>query len=456
MLAAMTSACSPDASFQKAYSSIDRARGPDKLIADLLRLDQEYPDRFPLKHDIGLLLLQNGDPVSAGPYLSRALTLSGGRRTASEISTLYGGLAIVAYANRDFPKSVEFGKKALNEKTPEADPFGFITGRALLAQNKQKEALEYLDAAWAKARPSMSPEDYRAYARALEAAGRSADVVAVLAAFEASYPYEPGLGLMQSAAYERLGDFDAAVLCAFKEAEYGTAYGASRAADVKKNLGALGRKLDDKVFNPSGKGKTALAAVSAFARKDWKTAGQQFEQRKGMDPFEKYMLLSAYIEAGRAGAPDMEAYAELMPSMRSLPPYFYRLYLGLKALATQNTDRLADILETAINLSPRTEAAREYRTQLAVLLGLSAAEGARLATRAELTAAADKAATTGESSLLDPLVATLEWKDNRTTLMAVGILRAFAKDARHRPYFIDAAKSSTGRKKERLTYILAS
>src|SRR5208282_3070189 len=134
--------------------------------------------------------------------------------------------------------------------------------------------------------------------------------------------------------------------------------------------------------------------------------------------------LSASIESRHATASDMDAYASLMPSLRSLPPYFYRLFLGLNNLAGHSPDSLADLLESAINLAPRAEASRAYRKDLAVTLGLAPADGTRLLTKAELTTAADKAAATGESSLLEPLVATLELKDNRTTLMAVGILRA--------------------------------
>lgn len=445
-----------DGAFEKAYSSVDRAHGVEKLVADLVRIDQAYPDRFKLKHEIGMVYLQKGDPASAGPYLKRALALGERGRSASEQATLFGGLAIVSYSNQDYAQAVEYGKKALQVKSEQAAPFGFITGRALLAQDRQKEALEYLDGAWTKASTSMSSEDYRAYARALEAAGRSADLIAVLDRFEASSPYEPGLGLMQSAAYERLGDFDGAVLCAFKEAQYGEAYGAARASDIQKNLAVLGRKLDDRRFNPDGKGKAALEAVSAFARKDWTAASRLLEQRDAAKPFEKYLLLSTRIELKRATAADMDAYAALMPSLRSLPPYFSRLSIGLRNTASQGGDRLADILETAINLAPRAEAAAGYRRDLASALGLSPSDGSRLLTRAELSTAADKAAATGESTLLDPLVGTLELKDNRTTLLAVGILRAFAKDARHRPWFIDKSRAAAGRTKERLEYILAN
>ncbi len=455
-IAALMSSCAGDAAFKKAYAAINRSNGIDKLIADLVRIDQEFPDRFQLKHEIGMLCLQKGDPGSAAPYLQRAYALAGNRMKTSDRATLYGGLAIVSYSRGEYPKAVEYGRKALSVKTDAAAPFGFITGRALLAEDKQKEALEYLDAAWGKAKASMSMEDYRAYARVLESAGRYSDLVAVLDSYESAYPYEPGLGLMQSAAYERLGDFDSAVLTAYKEAEYGGAYGAAKVKDIQNNLLALGRKLDDKAFNPAGKGKSALEAVTAFARQDWSTAARLLEQRNGTGTFEKYLLLSARIESKRAAPADIDAYAALLPHLRSLPPYFHRLYLGLSGLPNQSSDKLADVLETAINLAPHVEAAGTYRKELAGVLGLSPADGARLMTRAELSAAAEKAAATGESTLLDPLLATLELKDNRTTLIAVGILRAFAKDARHRPYFIDKKNTSAGRTRERLEYILSN
>ncbi len=419
-------------------------------------MDQEYPDRFRLKREIGVLYLQKGDPVSAEPFLRRARALAGAAITPSEKATLLGGLAIVSYARGEYAQAVQLGRQALSVQADESAVFGFITGRALLAEGKNKEALECFDTAWGKAKASMVREDYRAYARVLESAGRYADLIAVLDSYEESFPYEPGLGLMQSEAYEHLGDFDGAVLSAFKEAEYGAAYGAARSSDIQKNLAALGRKLDDKAFNPVGKGKAVLQAVTAFAREDWTAAAKVLEERQGTQIFEKYLLLSARIEMKHAAPSDVDAYAALLPSLRSLPPYFYRLYLGLKSLSGVSTDRLADFLETAIDLAPISDSARTYRKDLAEVLGLSASEGSRVLTKVELSAVAEKAAATGEPSLLDPLIGTLDLKDNRSTLMAVGILRAFAKDARYRPFIIDRSKKSAGRARERLDYILAN
>jgi len=456
VVVALTASCSGDAAFRKAYAAVDRSHGIDRLVSDLVRVDQEFPDRFQLKQEIGMLRLQKGDPDSAAPYLQRAYALAGNRVQGAEKATLYGGLAIVSYSRGDYSNAVEYGRTALSVKVAVAAPFGFITGRALLAEGKQKEAMEYFDAAWTSAKDSMCMEDYRAYARLLEAAGRHADLVAVLDSYEGTYPYEPGLGLMQSAAYERLGDLDAAVLAAFKEAEYGSAYGASKPAEIQSNLSALGRKLDDTAFNPSGKGKAALEAVTAFARRDWISAARLLEKRNWTGAFERYLFLSSRIETKHATSADMNAYTALLPHLRSLPPYFYRLYLGLKGLPDQSSDRMADVLETAINLAPRSESASAYRKELAAVLGVGQSDSARLMTRAELSAAADKAAGTGESALLDPLVTTLELKDNRTTLFAVGILRAFAKDARHRSFIIDKCRTAAGRTKERLAYILAN
>ena len=419
-------------------------------------MDQEYPDRFRLKREIGVLYLQKGDPISAEPFLRRAQALAGAAITPSEKATLFGGLAIVSYARGEYPQAVQLGRQALSVQADESAVFGFITGRALLAEGRNTEALEYFGVAWGKAKASMVREDYRAYARALESVGRDADLIPVLDSYEALFPYEPGLGLMQSEAYEHLGDFDGAVLSAFKEAEYGAAYGAARSSDIQKNLAALGRKLDDKTFNPVGKGEAVLRAVTAFVREDWTTAATVLEERRGTQTFEKYLLLSARIEKKHASPSDVDAYAALLPSLRSLPPYFYRLYLGLKSLSGVSADKLADLLETAVNLAPGADGARAYREELAGVLGLSTSEGSRILTKAELSSAAEKAATTGEPALLDPLIGTLDLKDNRSTLMAVGILRAFAKDVRYRPFIIDRSKRSAGRTRERLDYILAN
>jgi tetratricopeptide (TPR) repeat protein len=458
-LSVMSSSCSGSEAFDKAYAAAKNQPSADAVLAALIRLDQEYPDRFIVKYEIGLLLLGKGDTFSAEPFLKRAADLFGRGSDKDKKASTYGGLALIAYSRGDYKKAEEFGRKAMAVGAPKARGFGFITARSLLGQGKGDEAMKLFDASWADERDGLSRDDYRAYARTLQSAGRNADLVKVLDAYQATFAYEPGSGLMQSSAFESLGDFDSAVFAAFKEVEYGRAFGVVSASDVKKNLAALEKKLDDKSFNPEGKGKAALEIVTAFAREDWATVVSSFAKLRVIDPdpFRVYMRLSALIESKKASPSDVEGYKALLPSFKALPTYYHRVFLGMGGIASgAATDNRLAPLEMAIDLSPKTELAASWRKELAAAAGIPAADAAKLLTRKEISGTAERAAGSGEMSVLAPLVGMLELKDNNYTLMAAGVLRAFAKDARYRSYFVDKARASSGRLKERLEYVLSN
>ena len=147
-LSAMTSSCSGDDAFDKAYAAAKAQQSVDGMLTALIRLDQEYPDRFILKHEIGLLFLEKGDPPSAEPFLKRAVDLFGKGSDKDKRADTYGGLALIAYSRNEYPKAEEYGRKALAIGTPKAKAFGFITARALLGQDKKAEALKLFDASW--------------------------------------------------------------------------------------------------------------------------------------------------------------------------------------------------------------------------------------------------------------------------------------------------------------------
>ena len=242
--------------------------------------------------------LQKGEPASAGLYLKRALAL-GGRRTASEEATLFGGLAIVSYADRDYAQAAEYGKKALLVKTEQAAPFGFITGpRAPGAREAEGRAA--IPGRSRGRRQGLDVHgDYRAYARVLKRAKAATSISSrCWIGSSPPAPTSPASGLMQSAAYERLGDFDGAVLSAFKEAA-GTARHTVLPdhRDIQSNLAALGRKLDDKSFNPDRKGKDALDAVRPSRVRTGLIASRLLDRERRRRPFEKY-LLSPPVSSG--------------------------------------------------------------------------------------------------------------------------------------------------------------
>lgn len=153
----------------------------------------------------------------------------------------------------------------------------------------------------------------------------------------------------------------------------------------------------------------------------------------------------------------MESYKALLPSFKVLPTYYHRVFLGMGGLTpgVPMDNRIAP-LEAAVDLASGNDLAVAWRKELAAAAGLQAADAAKLLTRKEISDTANRAAASGEMVTLAPLVAMLELKDNNYTMMAMGVLRAFAKDARYRQFFVDKSRASSGRLKERLEYVLAN
>ena len=206
-----------DQSFARSYESAIKAKTGQELFDELRRLDQAYPNQLKLKIDLGARSLASGDMKGAHAYLDRGEKLLGIFSDARLKYTLFTDQAELRLRESDYKASVSYAAKAL--AASKADELGVIFTKAK-AENALKNgaaALRDFDAGWASHKPSMSSEDYRVYSFALAEAGRDNDALSVLDEYQKNYAYAPGIGLIESSCYERLGDMGSAILSSFKE-----------------------------------------------------------------------------------------------------------------------------------------------------------------------------------------------------------------------------------------------
>jgi tetratricopeptide (TPR) repeat protein len=310
-------------SFDTAYAAATKGRTGQALYDELLRLDQSYPMRLKLKIDLGASLLSVGDLKGAKTYLDQGERLIGPFVDARFKYALYAEQAELKFREGEFDGALANAAMAI--ACPSGDELGIVLlkAKAESALKDQAAALEDFDAGWAAHRGSMGAEDYRAYAVALHEAGRVADALQVLGDYQKAYPYDPGLGLVESGCYEKLGDMSSAILSAFKEYEFRRGIAGISGQAL---LEALDAGLGNAGAGTAGSKKSLerlVTSLKAFVRGDWSRVEDVPERGFG-----EYVRLAAKLEAGTVSAAELERYILLEPSLRSFQSYYCHLWRG--------------------------------------------------------------------------------------------------------------------------------
>lgn len=231
-------------SFATTYDAWTKGKTGQALYDELLRLDQAYPNRLRLKIDLGERLLSAGDLEGAKTYLDRGDRLVGPFVDSHLKYILYADQAKLNLRMGAFQGALAYSTKAIACSSD--DELGVIFTRAKTesAFDDKSAALKDFDRGWGARKASMSAEDYRAYALALKGAGRDADAICLLGDYQKAFPYDPGLGILESGCYEKLGDIRAAILSAFKDYEYRRSFGGLSDKALAEGMDAAIEKAD--------------------------------------------------------------------------------------------------------------------------------------------------------------------------------------------------------------------
>ncbi len=461
------SSCAPRQTyFQARHEELARTRTGSALLIGLLALDQEYPNSLALKVDLGAHLLATGELEKARVYLeagerlavrTRVNRFGAGEKDRRLAALLYADLAELSWRTKQHREAADYSSVSLS-LDPE-DPAGalFTRAKARAALRENEESLADFAKGWESRRSAMVPEDFHVYWNLLSSEGRNGEALATLAAYQARFPYEQGIGLAESLLYERTGLIEESILAAFKELEYQRCAGSATEARMLAGLEDLARKLEDPAFNPSRRGKRLVAALGRYAAGDWLGALTALSTITSVSaqPFGRYLLLSAQLEAGKATSADFQSYLSLEPSLRSLASYYHHLWRGLKVCrGLEAVSAAVNIVEKCILLAPRTGIAAESRRELGRIRGLSPADGEKLLLGAELEQIARAIESGADPALLEPVLALLATPDNTYQAAGTLMLEALKANARVEAFLEERRKVSSGRLKERLTFLL--
>jgi hypothetical protein len=330
-------------------------------------------------------------------------------------------------------------------------------------------------------RPSAGPEEAGPYAlvpgtdvpgeagpyaaalgEVLGETGSYASALEELAETERSGGFTPGMGLSESMIREWSGDYGGAVIAAYKELSWAFGYGAgvtrtNMGEGLAKVLalyegGGENSALDNPSLGEKERAQALLAAraVLAFHQGSWTEARQclmGLEVVDEPDSFVRWMALVCRLEEGEPIRHILGPYGAIRARYEGFPEYWYR---GARHFSGHIRGEYA---ERCINLAPRGPFAEDCRGILAETVGLSAAEGGSIKTRAEIEEAITRSVASGSPGVLTELFGLLALQDNPFTLYTAGALRALTMQDDFRKWFTQEAARASGRLAERLRYI---
>ncbi len=451
---------------QTRHEELVRTRTGRELFVALLALDQECPGSLALKLDLGAHLLAAGELDQARVYLeageklavrARVARRGAGARDRRLAALLYADLAELSWRAREYREAADYASLSLS--LDPGDPAGalFTRAKARAGLRANEESLADFAEGWESRPSTMVAEDYRVYWSLLSSEGRNGEALAVLAAFEARFPYEQGIGAAESLLYERTGRIEQSILAAFKELEYQRCAGSATQARMLACLEDLAWKLGDPGFDSGQQGKRLVASLCRYVKGDWPGALAELSTIASVssEPFGRYLLLSARLEAGKATSEDLQSYLSLESRLRSLASYYHHLWRALKASrGPESASSAVEIVEKCILLAPRTDIAAEARQELGRIRGLTASDGERLLLQAELEQIARAVESGADVSLLEPVLDLLATPDNVYQAAGMRMLRALKADRRVRAFLEERQTGSAGRLKERLAFVL--
>lgn len=453
LIAAMSWSCSNNnEAFQSAYAAaLERVKGGADALSTLMALDQEFPDQLSLKREIAAMLITKGEIESAEVYLSVIEKMA--PRKDKELNAAVAGVrARIALARQEWAQALAAADKALALDPQGSGSAGFSKGRALAALGRVPESVDAFKAAFATSGDEASADDWMAYVSTLSDADPGA-ALAALAEYDSRFPYEPGMGLVESALREKSGDLAGAVYAVCKDVEYARAVGAidvatalDRLAQVRAALGGMAG---------SAEGTAALDTCDAFIRGDWVLAQRGLSAYRGDQPMPSWMYLASLARTAPLSPEQLDAYGRLAATFSDLPSYWHVLLTSMERASSgaSAADRRR-AAELCIDAAPEGPHASDARRALALSIGLGSEAGSSLLTKAEIENLGARSVGGGGAEVLDPIYRLLTLPDNDYTLYAVGMLKGLSAEAFYRAIFSERARSASGRLLERLTYVL--
>jgi tetratricopeptide (TPR) repeat protein len=430
----------------------------EELLNELYALDQKYQDKLVLKVNIGAMLLAKGDTDKASIYLLKGEEIVDKSNANKLKAELFTHLAELSLHVENYKKGIEYADKSVYFDKSDQMGVVFIKAKCLYYMNEPDKAMATFDDGWTTRKDIMSKDDMSFYMSLLRDKGNYEKALEVAHDYERLFDYEPGIGIIESVFYEKLGKVNESIICAAKDLEYARYSGNIDTKEELTRLHNLEIKANDKSWNPKGLGKETLKGLIYYASDKWEESFAELS-KSGMElkglPFYAFLLKSAILESGKASTRDFSDYRSLEDYFSSFPNYYYHLYRGMSSsVGNPDSNAMRGAMESCILLAPSTVYARQTRIALGEYLGLGHKDGEKLLLAPELDKIYILLLEGRSPRVLDPVFELLALKDNDYTLAAMTML-AKAIDIPGIADFLETKlKTASGRLGEKLGTLL--
>jgi len=193
----------------------------DALYGKLIAFDKEHPGSFDSKLDLASYYFISGNRGDAWKYALKAegLLVSVKSVVPQKRALLFALLSALYAADEDADKARAYAKKAYEVPDSGAE-YGYLYAKMQLLHGAESEALALFDKTYSRYPDRIAPDELRSYMYLLADAGEFQKCAELFEPYFETGGFFPGLGLFASTVYEKLGDTEKAVLCAFLDYEY--------------------------------------------------------------------------------------------------------------------------------------------------------------------------------------------------------------------------------------------
>jgi tetratricopeptide (TPR) repeat protein len=443
--------------FQENFDAAMTTMRGRELFDALLELDQKYPRELALKVNLGGMLLAGGDPARAEVYLEAGIPLARPSRDTRLVYLLQTNLAELRLRQGNYEEAVEAAEAALGLTAEDDIGVGLTLAKAQLALDRPSEAVERFEGYWRDKPDLMSREDALAYFEALVKDDRSSAALEVLRVWPERYGYEVGLGLRESALWEKQGNLGESVLAAAKELEYARGLGDITVSQAVARLEALEDRLRDSPYGTTGEALRMAEALKLFLLQRWRAALSIFRAKSHAtdSAFYRYLVTVCQLEGTMApNSGVLRTYASLETVFRDLPSFYYHLWRAMRSNPGYGLGTARPVLERCILLAPAGPYAVPSRMEIGRLLGIGPDQGARLLLGPEIEAIAGELGAGADPAVLDPVLALVSMPDNAYSLEGMLMLQQAHRLPAARAYMATKRQSAKGRLRERLDAVL--
>lgn len=435
---------------ESSYLSIMNSNlSSEEKLSSLIRFEKEHTEDFCSKVDLANYYMLLGDYSTANDYLTRAESVikkcPNGKTGRQYKTLLYGMKAHICLYQNESDNAISYVDLVLKQDKKANQHFNFIKGHAYIQKNDNEMALKIFDTTYKHIPEQLTADDQKAYMYLLANAQRYEETKDILEKYFENGDYFYGLGLFASSVYERLQDYNKALLAAYLDYEYKECF-----TGINKNQ--FFNDLDSIVNTFSSSADVFIIQNTIrFLKSLYDTS---ITVDYDSDFFvSKYITILKKIRDHSFSNEDVETFLALENKYSAFPSYYWNAWNAFIGIDSSQKATYVPLLNKILLLGENIYS-NQARIELGKIVGLSENESKNILLAQEVDNILRQFTITNDSNLLLPIFEVISLPENIYEINALAILKQYMSNIALRKELESKKNTSKGRLKERLDYLL--